>query len=195
LSTEFSRGTPSYRAPELKAEVSTFSNKVDIWGLGCILYELAVKRKAFTDDWAVRAFVETKQKLVVRLEYFGNEIQTPLTNLIHEMLQVNPRLRPSALQLHAVFSDLLKASPGPRTHESGSPLLSKIFQPLSNDTDQSSVYVETPFTSNLPGWNYLPRLPPEGEQVHLMPPEIPPSSPFATNEIHFSQVEMSFSTN
>jgi serine/threonine protein kinase len=133
LSTEFSRGTPSYRAPELIAEVSTFSNKVDIWGLGCILFELAVKRKAFTDDWAVRDYAERKQKLVVLLQYFVNERQTPLTNLIHEMLQVNPRLRPTAQQLHAVFTNLLKPAPLTPTHESESPLFSKIYRPLSDN--------------------------------------------------------------
>ena len=92
-----------------------------------------MKRKAFTDDWAVRDYAERKQKLVVLLQYFVNEIQTPLTNLIHEMLQVNPRLRPTAQQLHAVFTNLLKPAPLTLTHESESPLFSKIYRPLSDN--------------------------------------------------------------
>ena len=30
-----------------------YTNKVDIWGLGCILYELCTARKAFSDDWSI----------------------------------------------------------------------------------------------------------------------------------------------
>lgn len=142
--TEHSRGTSSYRAPELIAEVSTFSNKVDIWGMGCILYELAVKEKAFEHDWSVRQYATKKLKLVVRLEYFFSDIKTLLTNLIHEMLQVNPRTRPNAQELHALFVILIDASSIP-TLESDNLLLSKIRQPLQDDsessTDQPTVYV------------------------------------------------------
>ena len=49
----FSRGSPSYRAPEILAEPPSFTNKVDIWGLGCILFELGTLKKAFSDDWAI----------------------------------------------------------------------------------------------------------------------------------------------
>lgn len=144
MSTEYSRGTNSYRAPELTAEVSTFSSKVDIWGLGCILYELAVRRKAFADDWSVSQYEKRKQKPLVRLEYFVKEIQTPLTNLIYEMLEVNPRARPSAQELQAVFAKLLTF---PHTPSSGieSFLFSKIFEPVSDEikTDlENTTYVQ-----------------------------------------------------
>jgi len=29
----------------------TFNNKVDIWGLGCIAYEILTRKKAFESDW------------------------------------------------------------------------------------------------------------------------------------------------
>lgn len=46
--TEFSHGTPGYRAPELvDSDEHTFSNKVDIWALGCIPFELATGAKPF----------------------------------------------------------------------------------------------------------------------------------------------------
>lgn len=150
MSTELSRGTSGYRAPELSATVSTFSNKVDIWGLGCILYELAVKRKAFTDDWTVRDYAARKKKLVIPLEYFAKEIQRPLANLIHEMLQVDPRARPSAHELLSVFNNLLTSSQIPR-FENESLLFCKIYQPLLDDIELTSdLYVENRFTSNLP---------------------------------------------
>lgn len=135
--TEHQRGTSCYRAPELTAEVSTFSNKVDIWGLGCILYELAVKEKAFEDDWVVRQYATKKLKLDVQLKYFVSDIQTLITNLIHEMLQVNPRARPNAQELHALFVILIDASSIP-TLERDNPLLSKIRQPLHDDRESST---------------------------------------------------------
>jgi serine/threonine protein kinase len=131
MSTEYSRGTNSYRAPELTAEVSTFSNKVDIWSGGCILYELAVRRKAFVDDWTVRQYAE-KQKLLVPLEYFVKHIQILLTNMIHEMLQVNPRARPSVQELHAAFTRFLTSPQTPSSDDESS-LFSRICQPLSDE--------------------------------------------------------------
>src|SRR5579859_3026835 len=52
--TQYSRGTPSYRAPELLMDAKkTYTNKVDIWALGCILYEIAFNQKAFGGDIGV----------------------------------------------------------------------------------------------------------------------------------------------
>src|SRR5271155_1844761 len=50
--THYSRGTSSYRAPEL-VRSGAYNNKVDIWALGCILYEIVTLRKAFSTDNAV----------------------------------------------------------------------------------------------------------------------------------------------
>src|SRR5271170_964249 len=55
--TQYSRGTPSYRAPELLRDSdSTYNNKVDIWALGCIVYELITRERAFSGDWAVSEY-------------------------------------------------------------------------------------------------------------------------------------------
>src|SRR6266516_2085287 len=52
--TVYSRGTSSYRAPELIRETqSKYTNKVDMWAVGCILYELVLRRRAFASDWDV----------------------------------------------------------------------------------------------------------------------------------------------
>ena len=54
--TKYSRGTPGYRAPELLAmeeEPAWYTNKVDIWAMGCILYELATGQRPFKSDLAV----------------------------------------------------------------------------------------------------------------------------------------------
>ena len=46
IATKYSRGTCSYRSPELLRE-GRFNNKADIWALGCIVYELFTANKAF----------------------------------------------------------------------------------------------------------------------------------------------------
>src|SRR5277367_6104247 len=51
--TVFSMGTPCYRAPELVRGVKkVFSNRVDIWALGCIFYEILFRMPAFDSDYA-----------------------------------------------------------------------------------------------------------------------------------------------
>jgi hypothetical protein len=54
--SNFSRGTESYRAPELIREHPVFTKKVDIWAVGCIFYEIVTSRKAFHGDWRVREY-------------------------------------------------------------------------------------------------------------------------------------------
>ena len=148
MSTELGRGSPSYRAPELIAEVSTFSNRADIWGLGRILFELAVKRKAFMDDWAVREYTVSKPKLDVPLEAIvEGDILTLLTNLIREMLRINPRARPDAQDLKELFNILVDNKPITALN-SDNPLHSKIYRHLSEDDEsdinRNAVYVRRP---------------------------------------------------
>lgn len=55
VTTEYARGTPSYRALELLNEHKySYTNKVDIWAMGCILYEILFRVKAFSEDMSVR---------------------------------------------------------------------------------------------------------------------------------------------
>src|ERR1700732_4876216 len=54
VTTERGRGTSGYRPPELLAKDAKYTYKVDIWALGCILYELSIKKRAFVDDWMVQ---------------------------------------------------------------------------------------------------------------------------------------------
>ena len=52
--TTSARGTNGYRAPEMiRGEKKRYSNKADIWAVGCIFYELIVGERPFEDDWAV----------------------------------------------------------------------------------------------------------------------------------------------
>ena len=51
--TRYSRGTACYRAPEILKNPAKYNNKADMWALGCIVYELSTREKAFPNDWAI----------------------------------------------------------------------------------------------------------------------------------------------
>ncbi len=46
-------GTPSYMAPEQIRDARTVDERADIWSLGCLLYELICRRRAFPGDEAL----------------------------------------------------------------------------------------------------------------------------------------------
>lgn len=103
--THYSRGTSSYRAPEL-VRTGTFNNKADIWAVGCIVYEVVTLQKAFSTDNAVydysvqHAFTGEKVKLPLDLGvYHDAEFEEAISDLIHSMLEVDLSLRPSAVEL------------------------------------------------------------------------------------------------
>jgi len=103
LPTEFSRGTPGYRAPELLTEYPTFSEYIDIWALGCVLFETVFRRKAFTSDWAIREYATTKRNISVPV----NE-RPVIAHLIHQLLQVAPKARPTASQMLSIFATMVR---------------------------------------------------------------------------------------
>lgn len=46
-------GTPSYMAPEQIRDARTVDQRADLWSLGCILYELVLRRRAFPGEEAL----------------------------------------------------------------------------------------------------------------------------------------------
>ena len=106
--TRDARGTEGYRAPELLSAAHSnpvgYTNKVDIWAMGCILYELATGEAAFVTDYAVYEYRFSQKKMDIHLDVtFGeNTIQT-ITNHIVHMLQIDSSARPSASVLSAEF--------------------------------------------------------------------------------------------
>lgn len=113
------RGTPCYRAPELLAfDKPTYNNKVDIWSLGCILYELSVGQRVFNNDWATLEYKASSESgLEIPLdEYFSDQCKETIRTNIRLMLQIDYTSRPSAVDLLEEFSrnfQLTQACPHP----------------------------------------------------------------------------------
>jgi ankyrin repeat protein len=96
----FQRGTAGFRAPELLSEDPKSSNKVDIWAMGCILFQLCTRRPLFQSDFGVREFDRSKFKLEAHIPEAG---RSHLSQCLLETLKKEPPLRPSILSLMALF--------------------------------------------------------------------------------------------
>jgi serine/threonine protein kinase len=114
----YGRGTPCYRAPELLTEENkNYNNKVDIWSMGCILYELAVNRKVFNSDYATLEHKWSGSTVTVRLdEYFSEQCKESITRSIKALLQLDPAQRPTAAGLLKEFSSNFKADQDESPH-------------------------------------------------------------------------------
>lgn len=88
-------GTPYYASPEVWKD-HPYSNKSDIWSLGCILYEMCGLKPPFQAD-----SMEDLYKKVTRgvPDKIPSIYSRELADMIHLMLQVRPSLRPSCDQL------------------------------------------------------------------------------------------------
>ena len=112
--TTSSRGTPGYRAPELVNPYSknTFTNKVDIWAMGCILVELVSGVKAFGDDFKVHQYYLQHKFFKRRFDIPETEgvdgpvTRTLLSDTIHRMLETDSAKRPTAKELLVIFGRL-----------------------------------------------------------------------------------------
>jgi serine/threonine protein kinase len=96
LTTKYSRGTTSYRAPELLTEHAVFTNLVDIWGLGCIMYELVTGLVAFPTDWSVVEHCYEERDLSVSLPTLPAFCQEHISGMVNTMLRKDWNERPSA---------------------------------------------------------------------------------------------------
>jgi len=107
LPSKYSSGTPGYRALELmdsEGDPAMYNNKVDIWAMGCILYELATGTRAFKTDHAVISYsLSPKAKEVVLDNTFDSDSIKAITKHIADMLQISPSDRPSTSILSKEF--------------------------------------------------------------------------------------------
>lgn len=96
-------GSPLYRSPEI-FEGQPYSEKTDIWSLGCCMYEIATKTTPFS-GWTeeeLRGNV-TKQKVKEMTIPYSEELR----RLILCMLQKNPGQRPTIIEVSKTVDSLL----------------------------------------------------------------------------------------
>lgn len=103
--TKDARGTQCYRAPELVQEYSHYNNKVDIFAMGCILFELATGgQKAFAGDIVVYQYSENRSKLEIPFDTTHKPSEVDLSRIIRAMLEIDGSRRPPASALKADFA-------------------------------------------------------------------------------------------
>jgi serine/threonine protein kinase len=104
--TRYSRGTASYRAPELLQESPTYNNKVDIWALGCILVELAYGTRLFAEDWNVLQFVSNNSLPSLPTLPWPSVMKTYLMGCVHDLLNRTREQRPRAADVMRLFQSI-----------------------------------------------------------------------------------------
>jgi serine/threonine protein kinase len=120
--TEDGRGTEGYRAPEIvvlvmRGMAAKYTEAVDIFAMGCILYEICYKTKAFRDDVAVQQYHHSRTPPgfpaipgAQRTPSFPDERR--LQAVVMTLLDINPTGRPSARDLCEVFTIRHRTPPG-----------------------------------------------------------------------------------
>lgn len=87
----------------------TYTTKVDIWAISCILYELVFHKKAFADDLAVAQYcVESemaRETLKNSMMPGGTMLHVVVSDIVLATLDVDEGKRPRAENLRAKFSN------------------------------------------------------------------------------------------
>uniref|UniRef100_A0A2M4CYG6 Serine/threonine-protein kinase chk2 (Cds1) n=1 Tax=Anopheles darlingi TaxID=43151 RepID=A0A2M4CYG6_ANODA len=90
-------GTPMYVAPEvlLTRGSGSYTPKVDIWGLGVVLYTMLSGTMPFSDDFGTPAVEQIKRGKFSFRHPSWRTVSSKAKKLIYEILNVNPKERPS----------------------------------------------------------------------------------------------------
>jgi serine/threonine protein kinase len=97
----YGRGTSGYRSPEIVGtEKPHYSNRSDIWALGCILYELATGRRVFEHDFATFKHYDASPlpELPVHVSYASNFWAHHFSQCLRHFLSKEMNTRPNAVQ-------------------------------------------------------------------------------------------------
>jgi serine/threonine-protein kinase len=106
-------GTPRYMSPEQCRSATQIDHRSDIYSLGCILFELVTGRTPF--EGSLRELVDRHQRAPIpRASSFSMEVTPALDDLIMQMLQKDPAMRPQTMaavqrMLKSVEHDALPA--------------------------------------------------------------------------------------
>jgi len=96
--TRDSRGSNSYRAPEILNDEARYNNKCDIFALGCILYEVTTGEKLFPNDLATLQYSLMGSPILWPESDPGTPLES-LGKLALAMLMIDPGMRLSAREV------------------------------------------------------------------------------------------------
>ena len=109
LSVSFPGGQQSYRAPELLAEPSIYTRKVDIWALGCIFHEIVTGQKMFKSDLHVNEYRMSRTVLMLPdLDFHYHYSEQCFLQTIRDTLNIDWKKRPNAKTLIQTFLDFME---------------------------------------------------------------------------------------
>jgi len=84
-------------------EPTKFTKQVDVWGVGCILYELITHRQAFRDDRDVHLYWQSTSNLPIMEVDLPEVVKSHLFEFIHELVHREPEKRPRIESLGLMF--------------------------------------------------------------------------------------------
>jgi serine/threonine protein kinase len=97
------KGIEQYQAPELLRH-GTVTTAVDIWSMGCILYEIAIGKPAFHDDFAIVEYYLQQSPLNIDFDNrFDEKDKIIISEAISRMLEIDSSKRPPASTLSREF--------------------------------------------------------------------------------------------
>lgn len=103
-------GTVSYMSPE-QAQGTNVDGRSDVFALGCVLYEMATSRKAFSGDSPLLTLASILRDEPTPVEDLTPGVPTELARLIHRALRKDPAQRLQSMRdVHAVLVDLKQRS-------------------------------------------------------------------------------------
>jgi WD40 repeat protein len=105
-------GTPAYMAPE-QARGETANARTDLFGLGCVLYEMLTGRQPFLRKNMTGTLLAVAAESPEPPRQLEPKLPPELNNLVLRLLAKNPPDRPSSAQVVARELERLKLAPRP----------------------------------------------------------------------------------
>ena len=94
-------GTWQYIAPEIVRGVK-YTNKVDVWSLGCIIYELCTLKRCFDANNFINGVEKIKKGIhgKIDLNFYNENLQ----NMIDSLLKLNDKERPNIEEVYNLIT-------------------------------------------------------------------------------------------
>ena len=104
------KGTINYMAPEMIKENPKYNNKVDIWALGCIIYELCTLNYCFDAGGIIgisNQIINVKQEKI-NLEYYSSDLQNLIDLLLNKDYKERPNIEEVYNKIISMNSNLIE---------------------------------------------------------------------------------------